>query len=78
LAAAADDALCATLHRAGGAWLVTEPSANTFPRLPVRSGEWVVVGVAPAPLLLPTLLLDRLMAPLQTLRLTPTRRSRLS
>ncbi|QJW85701.1 NIPSNAP family protein [Ramlibacter terrae] len=28
------------------AWYVTEPSANTFPRLPVREGVQVLVGVA--------------------------------
>ena len=27
-------------------WYVTEPSANSFPRLPVREGEQVLVGVA--------------------------------
>lgn len=36
--------------RAGGAsqvsWCVTETSANTFPRLPVREGENVLVGMA--------------------------------
>lgn len=36
--------------RAGGArmlaWYVTEPSANDFPRLPVREGEPVLVGLA--------------------------------
>jgi hypothetical protein len=36
--------------RTGGAlaqgWYVTEPSPNNFPRLPVREGEHVLVGVA--------------------------------
>lgn len=36
--------------RAGGArmlaWYVTEPSANDFPRLPVREGEPVLLGLA--------------------------------
>jgi quinol monooxygenase YgiN len=27
-------------------WYVTEPTANTFPRLPVREGEQVLVGLA--------------------------------
>ena len=27
-------------------WYVTEPGANTFPRLPVREGEQVLVGLA--------------------------------
>jgi hypothetical protein len=39
-----------TVWREGGAlkqaWLVTEPAANDFPRLPVREGEAVLVGVA--------------------------------
>ena len=39
-----------TALRDGGAmrqaWLVTEPSANDFPRLPVREGEPVLVGIA--------------------------------
>jgi hypothetical protein len=28
------------------AWYVTEASANDFPRLPVREGEYVLVGLA--------------------------------
>lgn len=47
-------ALCrevlAPVLRRGGArrlgWYVTEPGANTFPRLPVREGEHVLVGLA--------------------------------
>ena len=37
------------LHQAGAltqGWYVTEPSPNNFPRLPVREGENVLVGVA--------------------------------
>ena len=38
------------MARRGGArrlgWYVTEPGANTFPRLPVREGEQVLVGLA--------------------------------
>jgi len=40
------------LERAGAqvlAWWVTEPSANTFPRLPVREGEKVLVWMATYP-----------------------------
>jgi NIPSNAP len=40
----------AQVLRAGGAlnqgWYITEPSENTFPRLPVRTGESVLVGIA--------------------------------
>jgi hypothetical protein len=42
-------ALPAALADAGAlrqGWFVTEPSANDFPRLPVREGEPVLVGVA--------------------------------
>ncbi|MFN3438270.1 MAG: NIPSNAP family protein [Acidovorax sp.] len=38
-----------TLQRGGArqvAWYCTEPSANTFPRLPVREGEFVLLGLA--------------------------------
>jgi quinol monooxygenase YgiN len=40
------------LERAGAqvlAWWVTEPAANTFPRLPVREGEKVLVWLATYP-----------------------------
>jgi quinol monooxygenase YgiN len=40
------------LERAGAqvlAWWVTEPAANTFPRLPVREGERVLVWMATYP-----------------------------
>lgn len=38
-----------TLQRGGArqvAWYCTEPSANTFPRLPVREGEHALLGLA--------------------------------
>ena len=38
-----------TLQRGGArqvAWYCTEPSANTFPGLPVREGECVLLGLA--------------------------------
>jgi hypothetical protein len=41
--------MTSALHRAGAraqGWYVTEPSPNQFPRLPVREGESVLVGVA--------------------------------
>lgn len=45
----ARDAMSDTL-RAGGArmlaWYITEPSTNDFPRLPVREGEQVLLGLA--------------------------------
>lgn len=43
------DRMVATLAEAGAirlGWYVTEASANDFPRLPVREGEHVLVGVA--------------------------------
>ena len=62
------------------ATFVEEPSENTFPALPVRTGEHVVVVVQrivddkwPAPIEVP-LALD---APPRQLRLAPTARSRL-
>jgi quinol monooxygenase YgiN len=71
------------LERAGAqvlAWWVTEPSANTFPRLPVREGEKVLVWMATYPD--PTAHAACLAAVqaagakvLQRLRLEPTRRS---
>ena len=41
--------MTSALHRGGAlaqGWYVTEPSPNNFPRLPVREGESVLVGVA--------------------------------
>jgi quinol monooxygenase YgiN len=71
------------LERAGAqvlAWWVTESSANTFPRLPVRKGEKVLVWMATYPD--PTAHAACLAAVqaagakvLQRLRLEPTRRS---
>lgn len=43
------DVMTPCLHRAGAevqGWYVTEAAANNFPRLPVREGEHVLVGVA--------------------------------
>lgn len=72
---------------AGGeriALLQTEPAPNTFPALPVREGEHVVVRVARyedeaahRPPDTPRELLDQLTAPPVELRLRPTARSRL-
>jgi len=101
LRAAADAALLelcrgpvAQVLREGGACLlgtyVTEPAANTFPRLPVREGELVLVLLAlfPNPGSLSAFLESRrwqhdvltslkpwLSGPPQTLRLAPTARS---
>ena len=71
------------LERAGAqvlAWWVTEPSANTFPRLPVREGEKVLVWMAtyPDPMAHAACLAAVQAAGakvLQRLRLEPTRRS---
>jgi quinol monooxygenase YgiN len=41
--------MCSTLAEGGAslqAWTITEPSINDFPRLPVREGETVLVGIA--------------------------------
>jgi hypothetical protein len=64
------------------ATLVTEPSVNTFPALPVREGENVLVWVSlfaseadPTPL--PLELQHLLARPPEVLRLMPTARSRL-
>ncbi|WP_374673841.1 NIPSNAP family protein [Ideonella sp.] len=70
-------------------WYVTEPAPNDFPRLPVREGEPVVVGIAawpagPAPdataagwRALEPLVAPWLAGPVQWLRLCPTARSAL-
>ena len=71
------------LERAGAqvlAWWVTEPSANTFPRLPVREGEKVLVWMATYPdPMAHAACLAAVQAGgvkvLQRLRLEPTRRS---
>jgi len=72
-------------------WYITEPSSNTFPRLPVREGENVLVGfellaAASAPALrdrglratdLAAMLSPWLAKPPESLRLVPTARSAL-
>ena len=79
LAAEPNEALRDALRgHAGVCWLETEAAVNTFPALPVREGEWVVVGLAPAattPMALPAALQANLTAKPQHLRLLPTRRS---
>lgn len=57
-------------------WLDSEPSENDFPRLPVRSGSWVL-GLATTPPDVPPALEDRLAGPVERLTLTPTTRSRM-
>jgi hypothetical protein len=60
---------------AGGTRFVTEYSANTYPRLPIREGEHVfVVFGAPAAQLAPELA-AHFAKPPQTLQLSPTARS---
>lgn len=46
LAAPPHAALLEALRASGSAWLETEPAENGYPRLPVRSGKTVVVGLA--------------------------------
>lgn len=95
LIAFAREHLAAALREAGAikqGWYVTEPAPNDYPRLPVREGEFVLVGVAVfadcarlqavaqsrawASGLMPALAAWLARAP-QTLRLTPTARSAL-
>jgi NIPSNAP len=52
--------------------LTTEYSANTYPALPVRDGEHVVVVVADRPVAVPDVVVVK---PTETLRLAPTMRS---
>ncbi len=54
---------------------VTEPSPNTFPRLPVREGEHVFVWFADAVTTLE--MTEQLIKPVEVLRLEPTTRSQL-
>jgi NIPSNAP protein len=78
------------LERAGArvlGWYVTEPAANDFPRLPVREGEHVLVGLAMFPDIATADACARsgaqaqpepgrgLAGPMQRLRLAPTSRS---
>ena len=70
--------LIAALRSSGATWLETEPAENNFPRLPVRSGETVVVGLSRLPLALPALLTERLDGAVQHLHLAPTGRSSLA
>jgi NIPSNAP len=72
----ADDALRAALRGLPGIWLDSEPSENDFPRLPVRSGSWLL-GLAPTPPGLPPALQACLYQPAERLALTPTPRSHL-
>lgn len=44
LDAPADEALVAALEP-GAVYLVTDPTPNAFPRLPVREGEWALVAI---------------------------------
>ena len=79
------DAIAPQLRQAGAlqqAWYVTEPAANSFPRLPVREGEQVLVGMAlfaDATAAWPTRfdaqVQLRLARATQALRLVPTSRS---
>ena len=71
-----DEATRAALRERPGLWLDSEPSENDFPRLPVRSGCWVL-GLATTPPVVPPALQDRLAGPIERLTLTPTTRSRM-
>lgn len=78
LATPPDSVLIDALRNSGATWLETEPAENNFPRLPVRSGETVVVGLSRQPLQLPALLTQRLDGKVQHLHLAPTGRSSLA
>jgi len=74
-------ALRGTMPSTGSvACYVTEASPNSFPALPVREGEnvlvWFALHADPEPL--PNGLEQHLSKPVEVLRLLPTRRSRLS
>ena len=79
LAGEPDDSLRAVLRNdRGAAWFETETAANTFPALPVREGERVIVGLARGdapPLAWPDLLSRQLAQAVQRLQLLPTPRS---
>jgi len=70
----ADAAVRATLRGLPGLWLDSEPAENDFPRLPVRSGSWVL-GLSTAPPELPPVLRDALSQSAERLTLAPTARS---
>jgi len=70
----ADEDLRTTLRGRPGIWLDSEPSDNDFPRLPVRSGSWVL-ALAPTPPEPPPPLQARLSQPAERLSLIPTARS---
>lgn len=76
LAAPLDEATRAALRRLPGLWLDSEPSENDFPRLPVRSGSWVL-ALDTVPPKLPLELQARLGGAIERLDLTPTQRSRM-
>jgi hypothetical protein len=77
-----EQAIAPAVRASGGAVLasfVTEPSENTFPRLPVREGEHVAVLFAsfPGAVALDQALSGLAGTPVRVLRLAPTARSRL-
>lgn len=76
LARPLDAAARDTLRRRPGLWLDSEPSENDFPRLPVRSGCWVLALDTKPPGLTPEVQAFRA-GPIERLDLTPTHRSRM-
>jgi len=75
LASAPEPDLLDALRAGPFTWLETEPAENNFPRLPVRSGETVLVALSPTAIALPPALAARLAGPPQVLNLLPTPRS---
>ena len=76
LRAPADEAQRAALRPLPGLWLDSEARENDFPRLPVRSGCWLL-GLATTPLELPPALQAQQAGPIERLTLAPTHRSRM-
>ena len=66
----------AALREGSGLWLDSEPSENDFPRLPVRSGSWVL-GLSTTVPDVPAALQAHGAGPIERLTLVPTTRSRM-
>lgn len=71
-----DEPTRAALREQPGLWLDSEPSENNFPRLPVRSGSWVL-GLDITPPDVAPALQARLAGTTERLTLAPTTRSRM-
>ena len=74
LGAPLHDAARDELGRQPGLWLDSEPGENDFPRLPVRSGSWLL-ALGTTPPVLPAVLQARVSGAVERLELSPTARS---